>query len=119
MRAVLGGIAAFALMSYKHAVSRKLGPAVGKFLFVITVTQFHFMFYISRPLPNTFALVLGTTLLFSTEVLCNDQFCFLYNRATPYTLRDNEAKLNLPKPRTNYLKRAYAMMRLPYGIPSL
>ena len=28
------------------------------------------------------------------------------NRATPYTLRDNEAKLNLPKPRTNYLKRA-------------
>mgnify|MGYP001795757737 CR=1 FL=1 len=28
------------------------------------------------------------------------------NRATPYTLRDNQAKLNLPKPRTNYLKRA-------------
>ena len=28
------------------------------------------------------------------------------NRATSYTLRDNEAKLNFPKPRTNYLKRA-------------
>ena len=28
------------------------------------------------------------------------------NRATPNTLRDNEVKFNLPKPRTNYLKRA-------------
>ena len=28
------------------------------------------------------------------------------NRATPYILRDNEVKLNLPKPRTNYLKLA-------------
>ena len=28
-------------------------------------------------------------------------------RSTPYNLRDSEIKLDLPKPRTNYCKRAF------------
>ena len=39
-----------------------------------------------------------------------------YFRNTEYDLRNNLFKLNLPKPRTNYLKRRFPMMALYYGI---
>jgi alpha-1,6-mannosyltransferase len=43
-------------------VERRFGRRVGTFLRLITFSQFHFMFYASRPLPNVFALFLGKSL---------------------------------------------------------
>lgn len=40
-----------------NAVAQILGNATAKWMTVLTLTQFHFAFYASRPLPNTFALV--------------------------------------------------------------
>ena len=35
-------------------------------------------------------------------------FDLFTSRSTDYNLRNTEAKLNLPKPRTNYLKRSFS-----------
>lgn len=47
------------LSMFGNAVGERFGIGVKKWLYVIIMTQFHFMFYISRPLPNILALVLG------------------------------------------------------------
>ena len=59
VRAVLGVLVCVSFAAFRRAAQTKLGPVVGVFLSLITVCQFHFLFYASRPLPNTFALVLG------------------------------------------------------------
>ena len=47
------------LFSFANAIEDKFGRRVRQLLLVLTATQFHFIFYMSRPLPNTFALSLG------------------------------------------------------------
>ena len=50
------------LSAYLHfltAVKRLFGVNVAVWAVIITCTQFHFLFYSSRPLPNTFAAVFG------------------------------------------------------------
>ena len=59
VRATLGLLVCFSFIAFRRAVHRKLGAPVSIFLTLITVSQFHFLFYASRPLPNMFALVLG------------------------------------------------------------
>ena len=71
VRAVLGLLVCLSFSSFRRAVEGKLGTTVGGFLTVITACQFHFLFYASRPLPNTFALILGKKVprpFFSMEV---------------------------------------------------
>ncbi|KAK2183111.1 hypothetical protein NP493_323g04019 [Ridgeia piscesae] len=58
VRAVMGCVVLWTFLQYKKTVTRVIGPAVGRWLLMITASQFHFFFYMSRPLPNIFALAL-------------------------------------------------------------
>ncbi|KAL5516714.1 hypothetical protein EMCRGX_G002119 [Ephydatia muelleri] len=58
VRIVLGLSVCLAFIAYRRAVTSKLGAAVGTALVLVTSCQFHFLYYSSRPLPNTFALIL-------------------------------------------------------------
>ena len=59
VRVVLGCTVLDGLFCFAGAVEEKFGRQVKQLLLVISATQFHFMFYMSRPLPNIFALSLG------------------------------------------------------------
>ncbi len=59
MRGTLGVLVCVALASFRRAVGKTLGKEVSCFLAIVTSCQFHFLFYASRTLPNTFALILG------------------------------------------------------------
>ena len=54
----LGGSVILSFCNLARSVESKFGRESALFLRVITASQFHFMFYCSRPLPNTFALIL-------------------------------------------------------------
>jgi len=58
VRFCLGSICLFAFSKFRKSISLRFGSDVGIFLTLITATQFHLLFYMSRPLPNIFALVL-------------------------------------------------------------
>lgn len=45
-------------LGFARAIRSKFGNETGDFLCLITATQFHFLFYSTRPLPNVFALSL-------------------------------------------------------------
>jgi alpha-1,6-mannosyltransferase len=55
-RRILGNLFAFEL---SWQVGRQFGGNVSTAFAIITATQFHLLFYLSRPLPNVFALALG------------------------------------------------------------
>ena len=57
VRGVLGVLVCLAFISFRRAVQRTLGPLTSSLLTLITCSQFHFLFYASRPLPNTLALL--------------------------------------------------------------
>ena len=59
VRGMLGICCLASFRLFRHGVCKKFGPTVANFLMIITMTQFHLIFYMSRPLPNIFALVLG------------------------------------------------------------
>ncbi|XP_027058074.1 dol-P-Man:Man(7)GlcNAc(2)-PP-Dol alpha-1,6-mannosyltransferase-like isoform X2 [Pocillopora damicornis] len=58
LRFFLGLLGLLAFSKFRKSIATKFGQDIGKIMVVLTVTQFHFLFYISRPLPNTFALIL-------------------------------------------------------------
>lgn len=70
VRIILGALVLFSFCAFARAAEKCFGQKVGTFLRLFTLTQFHFMFYASRPLPNTFAMSLG-----SASTLCNISFC--------------------------------------------
>uniref|UniRef100_A0A7E4W0A3 Mannosyltransferase n=1 Tax=Panagrellus redivivus TaxID=6233 RepID=A0A7E4W0A3_PANRE len=57
-RLILGSATLLSFGNFARAVERKFGRESATFLRLLALSQFHFMFYASRPLPNTFALIL-------------------------------------------------------------
>ena len=57
VRGVLGVLVCLSFVAFRRAVQSTLGDVTSSLLTLITCSQFHFLFYASRPLPNTFALI--------------------------------------------------------------
>ncbi|KAK3745560.1 hypothetical protein RRG08_040235 [Elysia crispata] len=55
-RATIGLATAISFIVFCRAVESGFGGNVKKWLILMSITQFHFMFYMSRPLPNVLAL---------------------------------------------------------------
>ncbi|KAI0199091.1 Alg9-like mannosyltransferase family-domain-containing protein [Astrocystis sublimbata] len=67
VRALLGLINSAALLIFKRNLERAFGRSTARWYAVLQASQFHILFYASRPLPNMFAFPL-TTLAFSQLV---------------------------------------------------
>ncbi|KAH1241625.1 Dol-P-Man:Man(7)GlcNAc(2)-PP-Dol alpha-1,6-mannosyltransferase [Glycine max] len=52
----LGCIILYTLRFFRHQIRNKFGHQVEAFFVILTATQFHFLFYCTRPLPNILAL---------------------------------------------------------------
>lgn len=59
MRSVLALLVVWPLLRIKKRIEESLGRTTAIWFTLITVSQFHFVFYLSRTLPNTMALILG------------------------------------------------------------
>lgn len=70
VRLVLAGAISVAWNSLRQAVTKIYGVEVRLWFTAITITQFHFMFYMTRPLPNIFALPI---VLFAIAYWLRDQ----------------------------------------------
>nr|SVE84204.1 EOG090X04MD [Daphnia pulex] len=58
VRCALGAIVLWPLIKLRKRIQEMLGQGTSNWFVFITVSQFHFLFYLSRPLPNTMALPL-------------------------------------------------------------
>ncbi|KAL0270183.1 UNVERIFIED_CONTAM: hypothetical protein PYX00_007672 [Menopon gallinae] len=58
VRAVLGLCVIFSFFKFNQSVQTIFGKPTSKWYFWITISQYHFMYYLSRPLPNIMAMPL-------------------------------------------------------------
>lgn len=63
MRAILGILNAYALLSFRRVVWKVYGRAASNWFVLLQATQFHLMYYASRTLPNMFAFGMSECLL--------------------------------------------------------
>ncbi|KAB2577725.1 GPI mannosyltransferase [Lasiodiplodia theobromae] len=77
VRAILGLLNAFALLSFRRVVWKVFGKAASNWFVLFQATQFHLMFYASRTLPNMFAFAMSTfALSFYLKSLTNPNWLF-------------------------------------------
>ncbi|KAF2088126.1 glycosyltransferase family 22 protein, partial [Saccharata proteae CBS 121410] len=69
VRAALGLINSFALLSFQGTVSDVWGKTAGIWFVLLQASQFHVMYYASRTLPNIFAFALSKRNAMSTKHL--------------------------------------------------
>ncbi|XP_063977922.1 probable Dol-P-Man:Man(7)GlcNAc(2)-PP-Dol alpha-1,6-mannosyltransferase [Diachasmimorpha longicaudata] len=84
VRAVLGLIVIAALRLYRQALEKIFGVQFTKWFVAITVTQFHFMYYLSRPLPNIMAMPLVLLALYGW--LKQNHIIFIWSSAAAIIL---------------------------------
>eukprot|EP00118_Oscarella_pearsei_P006515 m.29545 g.29545 ORF g.29545 m.29545 type:complete len:179 (+) comp31182_c0_seq6:371-907(+) len=70
---------AFAFAAFRAAIRGILGERVAMATSLVTLCQFHLLFYMSRPLPNMFALCL--VLLAMRDWLSNNLALFIWQSA--------------------------------------
>lgn len=85
-RFVLGMAVLISFCSYVRLIEERFGRRVGTFMRLITLTQFHFLFYASRPLPNTFALVL-VLLVYQNWINSDYVWATIYATLTTFIFR--------------------------------
>jgi alpha-1,6-mannosyltransferase len=56
-RFVLGALCIFCQSLFRDSIRKKFGESTSNFYALVLLSQFHLLFYMSRTLPNTFALV--------------------------------------------------------------
>ncbi|CEF70589.1 Dol-P-Man:Man(7)GlcNAc(2)-PP-Dol alpha-1,6-mannosyltransferase [Strongyloides ratti] len=56
-RMCIGSLLLLSFLNFVRTVEKYFGKETALFLRLITASQFHFIFYASRPLPNTFAFI--------------------------------------------------------------
>ncbi|VDM46724.1 unnamed protein product [Toxocara canis] len=69
--------------NFARCVEKHFGRHTADFLRLITVTQFHFLFYASRPLPNTFALI---GVLWVYQLWLDNEWVYAVRVATAFTV---------------------------------
>eukprot|EP00943_MAST-04B_sp_MAST-4B-sp1_P001523 g1523.t1 len=70
VRIVLGFLNSFAISNFRKFLSHKFGYDVGIIFILLTCSQFHLLFYVSRTLPNSFAfglVLLGLSYKFQNK----------------------------------------------------
>ena len=56
VRAILASLVLSGWYRFRTAIGSKFGSEVYGWYFMVTISQFHLLYYVSRPLPNIFAL---------------------------------------------------------------
>lgn len=69
VRLVLAAVVTASWHNFRRVITKQLGTDVRLWFTIITLTQFHFIFYMSRPLPNVLALPVGKVALYSITIL--------------------------------------------------
>ena len=59
VRAILGLFNTFCILSFRNGVARAFGRSAANWYVLLQASQFHMMYYVSRPLSNFFAFGLS------------------------------------------------------------
>lgn len=88
-RFVLALFVTSGMFHYTGSIKKMFSQNVEKLVILLTMTQFHFMFYLSRTLPNTFALALCKLFKISIKIL---KIIYQVLHSMAYWLKNKQTK---------------------------